>query len=68
MDCRDCQHLNLQFLWCKEHRKEIERPWEVACKDFVPLGIGSHDQAGRLEKALDVTITMELYHTVAYIH
>jgi len=36
MDCRDCQHLNPQFMWCEEHRKEIEMPWEEACKDFVP--------------------------------
>ena len=36
MDCRDYQHLNPQFLWCEEHRKEIEKPWEEACKDFVP--------------------------------
>lgn len=36
MDCRDCQHLHPQFLWCEELRKEIRRPWEEACKDFVP--------------------------------
>ena len=35
-DCRDCQHLNFYYPWCEKHRKEIARPWEEACKDFVP--------------------------------
>jgi len=36
-DCRDCQRLNREYLWCEEHRKEIKKPWEEACRDFVPL-------------------------------
>jgi len=36
-DCRDCQHLNREYLWCRRHHKGIESPEEEACIDFVPL-------------------------------
>jgi len=36
-DCRDCQHLNREHLWCRRHVKGIEDPEEEACSDFVPL-------------------------------
>jgi len=36
-DCRDCQHLNRAYLWCRRHYRGIEDPEEEACEDFVPL-------------------------------